>query len=127
MIRYICSSCSCEIWALCVLSITYDYLYLSLDIYLSSAIIFSSFLTVFELFCGDVLEAYLILSANLLPIKSPVASACFWIALFEAVLSVSVTDNLAWSRSFWLYLLLKFILIFLPIQLIQQKIKTYNI
>ena len=127
MIRYICSSCSCEIWALCVLSITYDYLYLSLDIYLSSAIIFSSFLTVFELFCGDVLEAYLILSANLLPIKSSVASACFWIALFEAVLSVSVTDNLAWSRSFWLYLLLKFILIFLPIQLIQQKIKTHNI
>ena len=52
------------------------------------------------------------LLAILLPIKEPVDSAVFWIALFEVVLSASVTDFLAWSKSFWLYLLLKFWLIF---------------
>ena len=41
------------------------------------------------------------MSEILLPIKSPVASADFWI--FEVVLSASVADGLAWSRGFWLY------------------------
>ena len=49
-----------------------------------------------------------ILSAILLPIKSPVGSVVFWIALFDAVFNASVVDFLAKSRSFWLYLLLKF-------------------
>ena len=35
------------------------------------------------------------LSAILLPIKSPVVSAVFWTALFEVVLSASVADYLA--------------------------------
>ena len=48
-----------------------------------------------------------ILSAILLPIKSPVASAVFWIALFDAVFIASVVDFLALSRRFWPYLLLK--------------------
>ena len=36
---------------------------------------------------------FVILLAILLPIKSPVASAVFWTALFEKVLSASVTDS----------------------------------
>ena len=54
-------------------------------------------------------------SAILLPIKSPFPSDVFWIAFFEAVLSVSVVDCLAWLRRFWLYLPFTFLLIFLPI------------
>ena len=54
------------------------------------------------------LETLVILSAILLPIKSPVASAVFWIALFEAVFIASVIDFLALSRTFWPYLLFKF-------------------
>ena len=50
---------------------------------------------------GDFfLETLVILSAILLPIKSPVASAVFWIALFEAVFIASAVDFLALSRSF---------------------------
>ena len=47
-----------------------------------------------SLFCGflDFLETLVILSAILLPIKSPVSSAVFWIALFEAVFIASVAD-----------------------------------
>ena len=52
-------------------------------------------------------ETLVILSAILLPIKSPVASAVFWIALFDAVFIASAVDFLALSRSFWPYLLLK--------------------
>ena len=55
-----------------------------------------------SLFCGflDLLETLVILSAILLPIKSLVASAVFWIALFEAVYIASVADFFALSRSF---------------------------
>ena len=80
---------------------------LSLRISLWSLLFSSSFLTVSELFC-EVLEAFVIFYAILLPIKSPVASTVFIIALFEAVLSASMANCSAWSRSFWLYLLLKF-------------------
>ena len=65
-------------------------IYLSLGIYL-----LYSFATVSELFCCKVFETFEILSTILLQIKSPVASAIFWIALFEAVLSASVSDCLA--------------------------------
>ena len=40
------------------------------------------------------------LSAILLPIKSPVASAVFWIAVFEAIFIASVVDFLALSTRF---------------------------
>ena len=53
------------------------------------------------------IEIFVILLAILLAIKSPVASAVFWIALFEAVFIGSVVDFLALLRSFWPYLLLK--------------------
>ena len=51
----------------------------------------------------DFLEILGILSAILLPIKSPVASAVFQIALFEAVLIAFVVDFLALSKNFRLY------------------------
>ena len=38
---------------------------------------------------------FIILLAILSPMKSPVASAVFWIALFEIVLSASIADFLA--------------------------------
>ena len=49
---------------------------------------------VIEIFCGDFFYAFIILLAILLPVKSPVASTVFWIAVFEAVLSASVADYL---------------------------------
>ena len=60
---------------------------LSLDISLSS-----SFVIVSELFCCEGFENFVILSLILLPIKSPVAFAVFWITLLQEVLSASVTD-----------------------------------
>ena len=51
-----------------------------------------SFVTVSELLCCEFFEAFVILTAILLPIKSPVASAVFSITLFEEVLSASVAD-----------------------------------
>ena len=46
------------------------------------------------------LETLFVLSAILLPIKSPVASAVFWIALLELVFTASVADFLAASTDF---------------------------
>ena len=55
------------------------------DISLSLGICLScSIVTVSELFLGEILEAFLILLAILLPLKSPVASAVFWISIFVA-------------------------------------------
>ena len=45
-------------------------------------------------------ETLVILSAMLLPVKSTVASAVFWITFFEAVFMASVVDYLALSKSF---------------------------
>ena len=64
-------------------------IYLSFDVSLSDPIFSVSLLTVSGLFCGELLEASVVLSAILLPRKLPVASAIFWIALFEAVLRAS--------------------------------------
>ena len=72
------------------------------DMYLSFSIsISSSFCECNSL--GDFFETLVILSAILLPIKSPVASAVFWIALFEGVFIGSVVDFLAVWKMFWLY------------------------
>ena len=75
----------------------------------SISVLASSF---FECSVEDFFETLVILSAILLPIKSSVASAAFWIALFEAVFIASVVDFLALSRSFWPCLLLKFLPMF---------------
>ena len=62
-----------------------------------------------DIFCGDVFETCVIFSAILFPIKSPVASAVFLIALFEAVLSASVADRLDFYLIFtWLSFYLYF-------------------
>ena len=50
------------------------------DTYLSFGISVSS-----KLFCDELFKLFVILSATLLSFKSPVASAVFWTALFEAV------------------------------------------
>ena len=52
-------------------------IYLSLGITLSNLIFSASLSTVSELFCGEVLETFVILSAILLAIKLPVASVFF--------------------------------------------------
>ena len=52
-------------------------IYLSLGISLSRPIFYASFVTISELFCGEVLETFVILSAILLPIEYPVASVVF--------------------------------------------------
>ena len=68
-------------------------LFFSEDMYLSfGTSILSSFC---ECNCSECdfwedFDALVILSAILLPIKSPVASAVFWIAFFEAVFIASV-------------------------------------
>ena len=48
----------------------------------------------------DFFERFMILSAILLPIKSPVASAVFLIAFFQAVFIASIVDFLVLSKSF---------------------------
>ena len=69
------------------IAVTYIYIYIYpfLGISLSC-----SFVIVSELFRGKFFETFIILSAVLLPIKSPVASAVFQITLFEVVLSAFV-------------------------------------
>ena len=69
----------------------------------------ASLLAVFKVFCVDFLEAFVVLSAILLPIKSPVAPAVFSIPLFDAVLSASVVYLLLeFNTAFllWLYYLM---------------------
>ena len=60
----------------------------------------------------DFFQTLHILSGILLQIESPVSSVVFWIALFDAVFISSDVDLLALSRSFWPYLLLKFLPMF---------------
>ena len=52
-------------------------IYLSFGISLSNPIFPSLFATVSELFCKEVLETFVILSAVLLPIKLPISSTDF--------------------------------------------------
>ena len=62
------------------------------NIYLSLSCLF---VIVSELFCGNLLETFVILLAILLPIKSPVASAVSGIIVFEVIFSASIADCLA--------------------------------
>ena len=55
----------------------YIYMYIYTCMYMSLDISLSCSLTVSELFCSELLETFLILSAISLPIKSPVAFAVF--------------------------------------------------
>ena len=74
--------------------------------YLSS--ISSSFVTVSELFCGEVFKTFVILLTVLFPIKSLIASSVFWIAPLGAVLNASEMFDQYFSGyiyhvSFYLY------------------------
>ena len=61
-------------------------------------------------FAAFFVKTLVISSAILSPIKSLVASVVFWIDLFDAVFIAS--DFLTLSRTFWPYLLLKFLPMF---------------
>ena len=74
---------------ICFLSSGDMYLFLGVVIFTSSSFV-SSLLC--DSFVDFFLETLVILSAILLPIKSPVASAIFWIALFDSVFISSVVD-----------------------------------
>ena len=91
----------------------------SRGIYLSFLMSLScSFLTIYKLFCGKILAFFVILSVILLPIKSPVASAFFELLSWDRFKCIrfkcigGIIYYLVRSRSFWLYLLLKFLHIF---------------
>ena len=86
----------------------------SRDIYLSFGMFLScSFLTICKLFCSKVLAFFVILSVILLPIKWPAASAFFDLLSWDRFKCIcGIIYYLVWSRRFWLYLLLKFLLIF---------------
>ena len=76
------------------------------DMYISFGVSDSSLTSLFCERVEDFVETLVILSAILLTIKSPVASAVFWIAVFEAVFIASVVDFFFLLRNFWPYLLL---------------------
>ena len=79
----------------------------SRDIYLFYGVsISSSFCECNSL--GDFFETLVILYGILLSIKSPIPSAIFWIALFEAFFIASVVDFVAYLEVFNHYLLFMF-------------------
>ena len=82
-------------------------MYISLDILVGCGVS-----TVVDFFgsAGVLFEgSFVIFSAILVSTGSSVASAVFWIALFETVLKVLVAKLFVMSRSFCLYLLLRFL------------------
>ena len=82
-------------------------------LFLGVALSASTSVSLFSIFLVDIFKTLVILSAILLPIKPQVPSAAFWIALFEAVFIACAVDFLALPRSFWSYLLLRFLTMFL--------------
>ena len=96
-----------------------------------SAVIIISFSKYFFFICFWIILwwsfwDFVNLSLILFRIRSPILFAHFWISLFESVLSASVEVCLAWSRKFWLYLLLTFLLIFLATVLLIFLTKDQN-
>ena len=76
-------------------------MYLFLWVVNSTSSSSSLLLLLLMLLFDGFLETLVILSAILLPVKSPVASAVLWVALLDAVFIESVVDFLALLRSFW--------------------------
>ena len=86
----------------------------------------SSFVS--KLFCGEAFEALAIYQHLIsFSIKSPVATTVFCMTLFEEVLNASVADCSTWSKIFWLYLLFKLWLIFLPMFLPTFVTRIHNL
>ena len=52
-----------------------------------------------ELFGCEVSETFVVLSAILFSVKSPVTAAGFWILFLKSALSESVAVCLAWSKN----------------------------
>ena len=71
-----------------------------MHLFLGVALSKSTSVSLFYNSLADFFETLVILSAILLPIRSPVASAVFWIALFDAVFIASVVDFLALWKVF---------------------------
>ena len=103
---------------ICFLSSGDMYLFLGIAISTSSSFVWSLSCNSSECnYIAGFFETLVILSAILVSIKSPVSSAAFWIALFDAVYMAFAVDLLALSRSFSPYLLLKH----LPVFLVKDK------
>ena len=85
-------------------------LFLKIKIFFRISIDFSVCKSTSESFWG---KFFIIVSAILVSIKSPFASAVFWIILFSVVLSASIADFLVWSKCFWLYLSVTSLVIFI--------------
>ena len=88
-------------------------LFFSFLISLSNPVFSVSLSTVCGLLCGACLQIYDIL-AILLPIKSPIASAGFLNYPFWSSFKRIWSRFWVWSISFCLYLLLNFLIMFLP-------------
>ena len=73
-------------------------------------------------------EFFVILLAILLPVKSPIDSAVFLVALFEVdVLIASVVDFFTMIKKYLIHLTHKFLLIFLPMYLLTFLAKDKNL
>ena len=69
-----------------------------MDLFLRVALSTSTSVSSLGNYLADFFETLVILSAILLPIKSAVASAVFWIAFFDAVIISPVVDFLALKK-----------------------------
>ena len=69
-----------------------------MDLFLRVALSTSTSVSSLGNYLADFFETLVILSAILLPIKSAVASAVFWITFFDAVIIASVVDFLALKK-----------------------------
>ena len=82
------------------------------DMYLLSWVVIATSSFVSSLLCNSLadvfFETFVILSGTLLPIKSAIDSAVFWIAFFDAVFVASDVEFLGLSKRFWPYFWLKF-------------------
>ena len=94
----------------------------SRDIYLSLGISLSwSFVTVSELFCYNFFEDSVILLKILLPAKSPVFSATFWVALFVLLCYKLLSMIKTFQAVFTNYVFTYILPIFSPIFLSNDK------
>ena len=95
-------------WIFCL---SYGHIYISLGIFLSNPIFSVSLSTVLELLCGEVLETYQRFNCQS---NQSIKSNCFYCFL-NCCFWNSFKCIIAWSRSFWTYLLLTFFPMLLPI------------
>ena len=104
------------------------------DIYLSLDISLSSCNSIRNGICFGIILLWIFENVrnfigNFITNQTASGFAVFWITLSEAVLKASLPDCLAWSRTFWQYLQVKFLLKFLPIfyPYFWQKIKIHSL